>query len=492
MPQFPHRVRRFVRSLLLTCLLILGVCATPPALPVAASNRATPATVLTSAHSTAVRPEEVAAFLGEYSPNTFVELRGDQLWFSRPPFESQLLPVGNGAFLFAQGWLTGLAMQFAPNEVGGISILIQSADGAWHEFARSGEIYPDLGPALIADLEHVLERALADQSLPGAVLYVHIPGRGMWLGARGLADRGRGIPMVPLDRIRIASVSKTFVATIVLQLMQEGWLTLDDTVERWLPGLVPNGDRMNLRHLLNHTSGLYNYLDNGFVNSVQADPGRIWQPEELVAVATAHEPYFGPGEPGRWRYSNTNYVLLGMVVERVTGNSLVSEIRSRILNPLNLYNTYFDPYESLPGGTAHGYAGNRDYTNLNLSFAWSAGNLVSTAEDLGRFADALFGGALLGSEALNTMLAFTSVHGEWGARNLVYGMGVMQDQMGITAADPAALGVVRGHTGALTGFRTAMWYLPQSGITLVAGVNQMYADPNEIITDAMNVVLAQR
>lgn len=479
---------RSLRRLLLLCLLLLGISGMLPVMPTVAAETAT-FTLAELPPSAPIPLEAVAPWLGAYSPNTTIAWDNSTLWFIRPPYKAQLLPNGDGTFVFASGWLTGTQMRFVPNESGGTSVVLLSADGVWREFARSGEIYPDLDPTLRRSLELLLDQTVESSSIPGAVLYVNIPGKGMWLGARGLADKGRGIPMVPLDRFRIASVTKTFVATVVLQLMQEGWLTLDDTVERWLPGMVPNGNRMNIRHLLNHTSGIYDYLsDDGIINQTLANPGRRWRPEEIVAAAVSQRPYFAPGEPGRWRYSNTNYILLGMIVERVTGNPLVYEVRQRIINPLGLQNTFFDPEEIDAAGVAHGYVGNRDYTNMNMSFVWAAGGMVSTAEDLGRFVKALCEGALLKPEALATMHGFVDVQGAWGSTDLVYGMGLMQSVLHTETADPYVYGMVRGHTGALTGYRTAMWYLPNSGITIAASFNQMYADPNAMISDALDII----
>ncbi len=480
---------RLLCHLLLVLLLGSGIML--PVLPVTAAEHDT-ITVAEVPQTAPIPLEVVSPFLGAYSPNTTIAWDDYALWFIRPPFQSQLLSNGDGTYTFAHGWLAGTLMQFVPNESGGISIMLLSADNVWREFARSGEIYPDLSPELRRSLELLLEQEVASTSIPGALLYVNIPGQGMWLGARGLADQGQGIPMVPLDRFRIASVTKTFVATVVLQLMQEGWLTLDDTVERWLPGIVPNGHHMNIRHLLSHTSGLYDYLDNGFVNRAIANPGRIWQPEEMIAAAVAHPPYFAPGEPGRWRYSNTNYILLGMIIERATGNPLVYEVRQRIINPLGLQNTFFDPEEINAAGVARGYVGRRDYTNMNMSFVWATGGMVSTAEDLGRFIKALSEGALLGPDALATMHAFIDVQGAWGSTDLVYGMGLMQRVLEIETTEPYYYGMARGHTGALIGYRTSMWYLPNSGISIVASVNQMYAEPNELVADALDIILAHQ
>jgi D-alanyl-D-alanine carboxypeptidase len=422
-------------------------------------------------------------------------MRGDQVWFVRPPYESQMVPRGDGTFVFTQGWLTNKLAYFTYNESGGISIMLMADDGTWHEFARSGEIYTDLDPALRGALAAVLDEAVANPNLPGAILYVYMPGQGIWVGARGVSDKAQGIPIVPQDRFRIASMTKPFVATVVMQLVEEGYLTLDDTVGQWMPGLIPNGEHITLRHLLNHTSGLYNYLDDAFVGMVLEDRGRIWRPQEIAMYAAVRPTYFAPGAAGRWHYSNTNYILLGMVVEHATGVSLEQQVYWRILQPLGMNETYFDPDSAQTGPIMRGYVGDRDYTDINLSFAWGAGGMVSTGEDMGRFARALFGGELLRPDTLAAMQTFDSGHGGLGASHFAYGLGMMQDVMSVGPGldgqpRPEYQGMVHGHTGGLTGYRTAMWYLPENGAVIVVGLNQMFYDPNIIVTSTMDTILA--
>jgi D-alanyl-D-alanine carboxypeptidase len=261
--------------------------------------------------------------------------------------------------------------------------------------------------------------------------------------------------------------------------------------------LVPNGHHITLRQLLTHTSGLYNYLDDGFIDMVLSDRSRIWTPQELAMYAAVRPTYFAPGEPGRWHYSNTNYILLGMVVEHATGVSLADQVYWRIIKPLGMNDTYFDPDASRPPALVRGYVGERDYTDINLSFAWAAGGMVSTVHDVGLFAQALFGGRLLRQDTFHAMHTFDSGHGGLGAPYFSYGLGLMQDVMGIGAGPgdqprPAEQGLVRGHTGGLTGYRSAMWYMPESGAIIVVGLNQMYYDPNIIVTAAIDALLAYR
>lgn len=442
-------------------------------------------------------PQDVTPYLGYYSPNTIIELRDQELWFVRHPVESRLLPVENSTYVVEEGWLAGKSLRFVPIEGGGISLQILSEDGNWYPFARSGEIYTDLDPELRAALGRVLDNALTDPNIPGVMMYVHIPGQGVWVGARGLSNRSMFIPMIPSDRFRIASITKTFVATIILQLVEEHRLTLDDTVEQWLPGLVPNGHQMTVRHLLNHTSGIHDYLDYQFDTIIDRQRSRMWQPHEIVAYAVSHPASFAPGEPGKWQYSNTNYIVLGMLIEKVSGSSLTEQLHARIIDPLQLQNTFLDGYEDIPGGVARGYLGSSDYTDLNMSFAWAAGGMVSNVEDLGRFAQALFGGELLSEQSFNQMLSFI-YWDRYGAGNYpIYGLGLMQDIVSFGATldgqgrpGEATFGGVWGHTGALTGYRSAMGYLHEQQITIVVGINQMYVSPTDIVIDGLNTIAA--
>jgi D-alanyl-D-alanine carboxypeptidase len=187
----------------------------------------------------------------------------------------------------------------------------------------------------------------------------------------------------------------------VLELASERKLALDDSVERWLPGIVPNGGAITVRQLLNHTCGLADYApeeDGTFISRVLADRHKTWEPRELIAIATAQPPHFAPG--ARWSYSNTCYILLGLIVEAASGNLLKAELRARILTPLRLRATSLDTNPRIAGRHAHGYSrfGARrrfDISVLNQSWAWAAGAIVSTADDPARFYRALLGGRLL-------------------------------------------------------------------------------------------------
>ncbi|MFF0150416.1 serine hydrolase domain-containing protein [Micromonospora sp. NPDC005203] len=258
-----------------------------------------------------------------------------------------------------------------------------------------------------------LDQLVAD-GFPGAVAYGRVDGR-RWQVAAGVADRATGARARPDDRFRIASNTKAFVSTVLLQLVGEGRLTLDDPVERWLPRVVRgngnDGSTITVRQLLNHTSGLWDptgersfwapYLDDH-------DWDRVIAPRTVIALAVAHRPDFAPG--ASWGYSNTNYLLAGLIIEAVTGRDAASEVRRRIIGPLGLRHTSFpitDP--EIHGRHLHGYdLGGRDVTTFSPSYDWTAGAMISTAADLARFHRALFGGRLLGpaqQRALETLVA---------------------------------------------------------------------------------------
>jgi len=244
-----------------------------------------------------------------------------------------------------------------------------------------------------AALQRQLDKVV-ETGAPGVVALVR-SGPQTWQGASGLGDLGAKRPARAGDRFRIGSVTKSFVATVALQLVGEGKLGLDDHLERWLPGLVPNGDDITVRQLLNHTSGLYDYTDD------LPEPPRPFQPRELVAIATDHRPLFAPGT--RFSYSNTNYILAGLVIERVTGQRLAAQLQQRIFQPLDLGDTELPVTEqALASPSIHGYAprekgwrvtdgpaGLLDVTEMDPSWAWAAGAMVSTTSDLARFYQAL-------------------------------------------------------------------------------------------------------
>ena len=302
-------------------------------------------------------------------------------------------------------------------------------------------------PARDAKLQRALDELVA-AGAPGAVAIVREGDRTTRLTS-GYGNRKLRTPVRVDDRFRIGSVTKTFVATVVLQLAGEQKLALDDTVEHWLPGLVPNGKRITVRRLLNMTSGLFDYLDDGdptvLKPYLEGNLTYTWTPRRLVEVAVAHEPRFAPG--GGWSYCNTCYIVLGLIVEKTTGHALGTELRRRIFEPLRLHHTTFDTGPRIAGRHAHGYEleGKRlvDVSVLSPSFGWAAGAIVSTADDVARFHRALLTGRLLSPDELRAME--TTVQTAALGPGTGYGLGI--------ARLPLPCGSAWGHQGGTPGYR---------------------------------------
>ncbi|MEV0646150.1 serine hydrolase domain-containing protein [Phytomonospora sp. NPDC050363] len=300
-------------------------------------------------------------------------------------------------------------------------------------------------------LRDELDAVVTDGS-PSAVLEFR-DGRHVERLAGGVAELGRQRPAPVNGRFRIGSVTKTFSSTVALQLVGEGRISLDDSVERRLPGVVPNGRNITLRQLLNHTSGLYNYTDDVLVTPEQVvrDRYKRWTPQQLVALATSRDPLFPPGTA--WSYSNTNYVLIGLVIEQVTGHPLQTEVDRRIIRPLGLRDTEV-PRNSvrISGPHAHGYLQVNgepvDITALNVSSSYAVGDIISTTRDLNTFYAALLGGRLLKPAQLTEMKTTAFDSG--------YGLGLSK------VALPCGT-EIWGHTGGIPGYLTFSFHQPETG-----------------------------
>lgn len=307
----------------------------------------------------------------------------------------------------------------------------------------------DAGPLTRRQLQREVERTLDEAGYVGLSVMVRDGDRRI-RARSGVAELGTGRPVPRRGSFRAASATKAFVATVVLQLVGEGRLSLDETVEEWLPGVVAgngnDGTRITIRNLLQHTSGIHNYDYSDDVGSSAEDFERTRfdhvSPEQIVAGAVRSQPDFPPADPSDpepdWAYSNPNYVLLGMIVEQVTGRSWGEEVESRIAGPLGLAGTYApgdDPH--LPEPHAHTYmrfpgsAGWTDTTSLDMTRADAAGALVSTHDDLDRFFTALLGGRLLPPEQLTEMRRTVPTPEGYQVvfPGLRYGLGLMQEPL---------------------------------------------------------------
>ncbi|QKW06482.1 beta-lactamase family protein [Streptomyces sp. NA04227] len=302
-------------------------------------------------------------------------------------------------------------------------------------------------------------RASIEAGVPGATVGVRDRGR-VWKAGLGTGDLRTGEPRGTDDHYRVGSISKTFLATVLLQLQAEGEIDLDDSVDKWLPGVVDgnghDGRRITVRQLLNHTSGVFNVTEDpefqriAFSEEFLKHRYETKTAGELVAVAMKHKPYFAPGKG--WHYSNTNYNLAGMIVEKVTGRTYAEEIRSRIIEPLGLHGTRSpgtDP--SLPGPHSRAYSKlsedpaakkTYDVTRMNPSLAGASGDMISNSADLNRFYSALLGGKLLPKAQLKQMR--TTVETDPESPESRYGLGLISSELscGVT---------IWGHSGGIHG-----------------------------------------
>jgi D-alanyl-D-alanine carboxypeptidase len=329
----------------------------------------------------------------------------------------------------------------------------------------------DSGQASEDALDTALEQSFSESGAPGVVAAVQTP-QYTWVRALGVADRTSEEPMTPDVYHRIGSVTKPFTVSLLLQALDEGLLSLDDTIDRYVEG-VPNGDKITLAQMADMTSGLANYSETKLFNGDPgADPYKVWEPEELAQIGIADSPAFDPGT--EFEYSNTNIVLLGLVLEQVTGESIGELYRERIIEPLGLKDTSFPDTSdtSLPEPHAQGYTlqGQSDRepvnaTDWNTSWTWTAGEMISTVDDLLAYGRALGTGKGLLSpaqqdERIDSLVSDVPplnqppLKGDFG-----YGLGLTKEHEWI------------GHGGEMPGYNTSLFYHPELDTVMVVEVN---------------------
>jgi D-alanyl-D-alanine carboxypeptidase len=309
----------------------------------------------------------------------------------------------------------------------------------------------------------------------------------------GLADVDTGRRMAARDQFEAGSNTKAFTAVLVLQLVDRGQLKLDAPVSRYLPGVVPNGENITVRMLLNHTSGLYSYTaDAEFMAGLESDAQRVWTDRELLAVAFKHQPNFPPGQD--WSYSNTNYTLLGMILEKRTGKSMAELVRQRIAAPLGLQHTYYaDPRATDTGpGYAHGYgikfAGPKPvYVDTSTwpigGWGGAAGAVISTTDDLSRFFSAVLQGKLISRAQLKQMTTTVELPDGFGMKG-GYGLGLIRLD--------SPCGTVWGHGGDTLGHHSVALATADGRRTVVSAANgePLDAEPNPGVEHYYRVTMA--
>ena len=326
-------------------------------------------------------------------------------------------------------------------------------------------------PPPAAEVQARLQAALAatvgnDQAhFPGTILYVSHPQRGTFVVSAGVADIATGAKLAPDARFRAGSIMKVFVAAVVLQLVEEGVLSLDDSMTRLLPDDVTarfsNSDRITLKMLLNHTSGIPEWLSEPVIGRIAANPAKVWEVSEFLDLAAAQPASFAPGKG--WSYSNTDYNLLGLVIERATGRSWRDAVRKRVIEPLGLRSSSLpEPGDvAVAGAFMHGYGliGGKvvDLSFIDPSMAGAAGGgaLVTTVSDLAAFMAALRTGALFANPETFGKKMADFVDAPFVAGQVGYGLGLAKYLL------PGDLELI-GHLGGTAGYRSFTGYFPRT------------------------------
>jgi D-alanyl-D-alanine carboxypeptidase len=328
------------------------------------------------------------------------------------------------------------------------------------------------------DVRQILQRLTTADGAPGALAEVS-DARGRTVLTSGVADVESRVPVRRDSRFRIGSMTKPFVATVVLQLVGERRVALDAPVERYLPGVVRghgnDGRVITVRQLLQHTSGLPDYLSYLSPPEILKDPLAHRDARDLVNIALAHPPTFEPGTG--WRYSNTEYLLAGMLIEKVTGHPYGREVRRRIIKPLHLHETYVPGDRSaIPGPHPRGYvrpgenAPLMDITAINPSIAGASGEMISSGTDVNRFLGALVHGRLLRPAQLREMMT-TRPTGAPDGR--AYGLGLESRPL------PCGGGLYWGHDGDILGYQTAGGATADRQVTVMVNLDPGGSDAQD-------------
>jgi D-alanyl-D-alanine carboxypeptidase len=340
-----------------------------------------------------------------------------------------------------------------------------------------------------AALEAVVDRAAHELLIPGAMVLLRTP-QGQFTVAYGTTVLGAKISPTANTYFRIASNTKTMTSAVIMQLVQENKLRLDDAVSKYVAG-VPNGDSISIAELLEMRSGLFNYTSDRKVSAtIDRNPTKVWTPQELLAIAFAHPPNFAPG--AAYEYCNTNYALLGMIAEKVGGKPLPQAMHDRLFARLGLQHTELPApaVNSIPQPYSHGYlfgsssvalvgeppytseqktaaqAGTllpRDYTDVNHSFAMAAGGVVSTANDLATWIEALVTGRVLNAEYQQRWLDSLRPEVASKPKGQQYGYGISRMNWGPNT--------MYFHGGETAGYNSFIGYDPSNKVTLVVWTN---------------------
>ncbi len=333
-------------------------------------------------------------------------------------------------------------------------------------------------------LRGVMDSTVADDG-PGVVLLVKSAQTGEQIFAGGLSNREEGEAARTINHFRIAGLTKTFISTLVIQMLSEGELRLDDTLAELLPDIaanMPNSDQITIEQMLMMTSGIPEYRDNPeFKTAVLAQEKRGWDPAELVAFATNLPATNAPGEA--FNYSNTNYLLLHIILDNLMEDDMNEVLQDRILDRVDMPDTYFEPFARTTGGHISGYADLDGDGTVESMLPYDDGRglgdlgIISNGIDLGEYAPALYERTLPGENGRELSLQTMPM-----GNGDEYGFGIMKRQ--------SDWGEMWGYASAESGFTSQLWYLPEhelSIVVLISGEEMALAD--ELVDGALTAVL---
>jgi D-alanyl-D-alanine carboxypeptidase len=347
--------------------------------------------------------------------------------------------------------------------------------------------------AIRGPLQAALDAARARMGIPGVSVTIIFGDGTIWTGTSGRSDVDARVAVDAETAFALASISKTYTAAAVLALADEGRIDLDTPARTYLPGAVID-PRITVRQLLDHTSGLDDYfLHPPIDRALLASPATGWSTARTLKYVG--KPYFPPGRG--WHYSNTNYLYLGLIVERVTGTTLAKALRTRFFDPLGLDSTWYQAAEKPRTVLAHGYrfpsaristrpidlsdgSPVAPFTSV-VSAAAGAGSIAATSSDVARWARLLYTGSVLGPEMTAEMLGGVAATAGYSPR-IPYGLGV---QAFWIDGRPTL-----GHSGRLLGFRSAVRHLPAESLTIAVLTNQSRADPSAIVEELLSIIFA--
>jgi len=342
---------------------------------------------------------------------------------------------------------------------------------------------PETQTAISTAIDKELAAFGGKQPVPGAVVAIWAPGKGTFIRAVGDANIAPKTPMAPDDKFRIGSNTKTFVITVLLQLIDEKKLSLDDPISKFDIGVkIPNGENITVRQLCQMRSGLLDAYNAPEYDNVTFTPTTTYTPQQMIATAVSNPPLFAPGT--KWNYSNTNYLILGLIVEAVAHHPIQDEISKRLLVPLALHNTTFpvtNPDMPLPFTHGFGFDAQKNWidvtVNLSPTISWAAGAMISDVADMKKWVKTYVAGENNSASTQKERLDCLPI-GEYG---LSFGLGI------------GCSGGWYGYTGGIPGYNTGAYYFPAQGATIIAFVNSQQERPapgvaNAIFRDITQIV----